>query len=225
MDTEELWGRLEEAVRAFPEIESARPEIGGPGFCLGATSSKKQQRVVVHSHTRDFEAATREILALLRQLGVVDGSFPFSSIQINHNAEVKPHTDRNGGLSIALSFGNFSGGELVVGGKVVGTFKKGVIVDGAVEHYVTAHSGDRYSMILFPYDRIDQLSRDDVKFLKDVGFVLDCETPVFPPRPTGARGSQDIPAVVQGAVVDSSRLATTVNGKPTQAVGSHQGKK
>ena len=82
------------------------------------------------------------------------------------------HRDKNGGKSIALSFGDFEGGTLVIDDIEVDSFQKPVIFDGSIEHYVTPHTGNRWSMVIFLHSKAWALDRDSIALLKRVGFNL-----------------------------------------------------
>ena len=156
----------------LPPIRSGRPELQGEGFCLGVTSSKKTGGVVFHSHVSDFPEVVAEIIHVLYVLECIPGDFPFSSIQVNHNPAVHPHRDKNGGKSLALSFGSFEGGVLVIDGAAVDSYQNAILFDGAKEHYVTPHSGNRWSMVIFMHAKARALNQFDQQFLKKIGFNL-----------------------------------------------------
>tara|TARA_R110002167_G_scaffold115428_1_gene289804 strand:- start:496 stop:2112 length:1617 start_codon:yes stop_codon:yes gene_type:complete len=83
---------------------------------------------------------------------IVPSYLPFNAIQLNHNYKTKKHIDGNNiGLSLAVAFGDFTGGELVIEG--VGSFQTKdypVIFNGSLrEHYNKPISGDRYSLVYF----------------------------------------------------------------------------
>lgn len=82
---------------------------------------------------------------------IVPDYIPFTAIQVNHNYKTKKHIDGNNiGLSLAVSFGDFTGGELVVGGKEYQTKEYPIIFNGALsEHFNRAIKGDRYSLVYF----------------------------------------------------------------------------
>ena len=76
---------------------------------------------------------------------------PFTAIQVNHNYKTKKHIDGNNiGLSLAVSFGDFTGGELVVKNQAYQTKEHPVIFNGALsEHFNKPIKGDRYSLVFF----------------------------------------------------------------------------
>jgi len=88
---------------------------------------------------------------LIFGMKIVPDYIPFTAIQVNHNYKTKKHIDKNNiGLSLAVSFGDFTGGELVVGKSAYQTKEYPVIFNGALtEHFNKPISGDRYSLIYF----------------------------------------------------------------------------
>jgi len=82
---------------------------------------------------------------------VVPDYIPWTAIQVNHNYKTKKHIDGNNiGLSLAVSFGDFTGGELVVGDKDYQTKLHPVIFNGALqEHFNRPIKGNRYSLVYF----------------------------------------------------------------------------
>ena len=164
---------LESLVAALPAITSQRPELDGTGFCLGITSSKQTSGPVVHSHTTNFEGIVSRMLVILKQVCCIPESFLFSSIQTNHNAIIRPHTDKNGGvISMTVSFGDYEGGEFVLGGRWQSSWHQPIYFDGAEEHFVAPFSGDRWSLVLFPHNKIDYVSQNQKDFLRRIGFQL-----------------------------------------------------
>jgi hypothetical protein len=82
---------------------------------------------------------------------IVPDYIPFTAIQVNHNYKTKKHIDGNNiGLSLAVSFGDFTGGELVIGTNAYQTKEHPVIFNGALtEHFNKPIKGDRYSLVFF----------------------------------------------------------------------------
>ena len=65
----------------------------------------------------ELEGSVKRIIEILIHVCGIHLSFIFSSIQVNRSALIKPHRDRNASVeSLTVSFGNFTGGELVVSG-------------------------------------------------------------------------------------------------------------
>lgn len=82
---------------------------------------------------------------------VVPNFIPWTAIQVNHNYKTKKHIDGNNiGLSLAVSFGDFTGGELVIENKTYQTKLHPLIFNGALaEHYNKPIKGNRYSLVYF----------------------------------------------------------------------------
>jgi hypothetical protein len=120
----------------------------------------------------DHPDLVTELIDTLKQLGCIPEAFVFSSIQVNHNPIVKKHVDKNGGMSIALSFGSFTGGILMVDDKPVDIVRNEIIFDGSIEHWVTPHEGDRWSLVIFFHNKANTLSSEQQLILRKVGFNL-----------------------------------------------------
>jgi hypothetical protein len=104
-----------------------------------------------------------ELYKVLVLLGkkIVPSYIPWTAIQVNHNYKTKKHIDGNNiGLSLSVSFGDFTGGELVVGNTDYQTKLHPVIFNGALsEHFNRPISGNRYSLVYFisaPADATDE---------------------------------------------------------------------
>lgn len=92
-----------------------------------------------------------ELYQKVKEYGEQVCPFPFQSIHINHNVTCPPHKDTsNQQLSLIVSFGRYTGGELVIEGEVHNTFENPVIFNGAEkEHWNLPHDGDKYSLVFF----------------------------------------------------------------------------
>lgn len=94
-----------------------------------------------------------ELFRVLVQLGalIVPPFIPFTAIQVNHNYQTTKHIDGNNiGLSLSVSFGDFTGGELVVAGQPFQTRYSPIIFNGALnEHFNHPITGQRYSLVYF----------------------------------------------------------------------------
>ena len=94
-----------------------------------------------------------ELYQVLVQFGkmAIPPYIPWTAIQVNHNYQTNPHVDGNNiGLSYSVSFGDFTGGELVVEGEPFQTRYSPIIFNGSLnEHYNKPISGDRYSLVYF----------------------------------------------------------------------------
>ena len=88
----------------------------------------------------------------INRIGKLICPFEFRSIQVNHNLICPPHRDKgNRGMSLLVSFGDYSGCNIVVNDIVYDARHRPVIFDGALhEHYNTNDLvGDKYSLVFF----------------------------------------------------------------------------
>ena len=79
-------------------------------------------------------------------------NFAFTSIYLNHNVICPPHKDENNkGMSLIVSFGEYTGGSLVIEGKEVTTFKTPIVFNGSLqEHWNNPDlEGNKYSLVFF----------------------------------------------------------------------------
>lgn len=91
-----------------------------------------------------------EIYEELKQIGN-HFNFSFKSIQVNKNLVCPPHRDKkNVGESLLVSFGVYTGGEIIVNDIEYNAFEKPIIFNGALlEHYNKEIVGTKYSLVFF----------------------------------------------------------------------------
>ena len=167
------------------DLSSSRPGVGGPSpvktQSVGLINTRLASR---GSHISSFtweSAATstwlRYLLALAQSVGLVG----FSAIQLNDGFPALPHQDKgNVGLSFAISFGNYSGGDLCIklGEEETAKFRtdaEGVLFDGACTHWVDPFGGRRASAVFFEASRAIDAVPCDVRALCSLGFPWDTE--------------------------------------------------
>ena len=68
---------------------------------------------------------------------------------------------KNGGMSVAIAFGDYKGGHLMVEDEIVDIFQCARLIDGPKEHYVTPHVGNRWSLIIFFHHKATVLPTED----------------------------------------------------------------
>jgi len=124
--------------RGFPRHRS---------MTLGITKARFSGKVGLSFYSRKYP----ELYEQLKAYGESICPFPFQSIHINHNVTCPPHKDTsNQTQSLIVSFGNYTGGELVIEGEVVNPFENPIVFNGAEkEHWNLPHQGDKYSLVFF----------------------------------------------------------------------------
>ena len=124
--------------RGFPRHQS---------MTLGETKARFSGKVGLSYYSRKYP----ELYQALKEYGESICSFPFKSIHVNCNVICPPHKDSNNqSKSCIVSFGEFTGGELVVEGEVFSTFMNPIEFNGAEkEHWNLPHVGDKYSLVFF----------------------------------------------------------------------------
>lgn len=98
-----------------------------------------------------FSIRYPEIYEELLRIGKEVCPFPFTSIQVNKNCQCPPHKDKgNKGLSCLVSFGEYTGGLIVIEGIEHNAYENPICFDGAkLEHWNTPHEGNKYSVVFF----------------------------------------------------------------------------
>ena len=92
-----------------------------------------------------------EIYEEINRIGKLIVPFEYKSIQVNHNLQCPPHKDRgNKSRSILVSFGEYTGGEIVVEGVEYNAYHTPIEFDGKkMEHWNKPIEGNKYSLVFF----------------------------------------------------------------------------
>jgi hypothetical protein len=92
-----------------------------------------------------------DIYKVIMNLGKEIVPFKFNSVQVNRNLECPPHRDRrNVGDSLLVSFGEYTGGEIVVEGRKFNAFHQPIVFNGSeLEHWNMPIHGDKFSLVFF----------------------------------------------------------------------------
>ena len=83
---------------------------------------------------------------------IVPEEIPFTNISINRNYEMKPHIEKlNFGYCLSLSFGDFTGGELIIDDVAYKNKYAPILFNRALnEHYdKPIKGGDKYTVLYF----------------------------------------------------------------------------
>jgi hypothetical protein len=147
----------------------------GSSAVFGLTSvrriEKGENRIRISAFTKKYPNIAKEIFRIGKQIC----PFPFKSVYVNHNVKTPKHRDTgNTDLAMIVSFGEYSGGLLMVDGKPADTYLRPVIFNGAeCEHYNTGEiKGNKYSLVFYnnlkgskgdvadPHNTIKEMARD-----------------------------------------------------------------
>ena len=118
------------------------------GAVYGMTKERVSKKVGLSYMSRKFPIIYKELL----RIGNDICPFEFNSIQVNRNLVCPKHIDKsNVGKSLLVSFGNYEGCNIVIGGVEYDAFHRPVIFDGAkIEHWNTPlETGIKYSLVFF----------------------------------------------------------------------------
>jgi hypothetical protein len=104
----------------------------------------------------DLSAFTKKhpaIYAELKRIGnTINPNYEFSSVYVNHNVTCPKHVDSNNvGKSILVSFGDYTGSNIVINDVKYNAYLQPILFNGALlEHYNTPDlNGDKYSLVFF----------------------------------------------------------------------------
>jgi len=122
---------------------------------------------------------------LLQQVGnQLPSDFEYTSVFLNHNVVCGPHKDKNNvGKSILLSFGEYSGCNIVIDGDEYDANRQPVLFNGALlEHYNTDNLvGNKYSIVFFKGNYDVSASNEVVEIEVDETEVDETEPEVIEP--------------------------------------------
>ena len=130
-------------------INDARKNSGVGRTQVFGYGNRRQLGFGEYANNRDYPELYKALVVFGSK--VVPSYIPWTAIQVNHNYKTKKHIDGNNtGLSLAVSFGDFTGGELVIEDKEYQTRLHPVIFNGALkEHFNRPIKGNRYSLVYF----------------------------------------------------------------------------
>ena len=147
-----LWGELLTILDGLHLHPSTRASVKGLSVCAGMVLARGSSKPIITRWTRRYAKAVRRLNALLPQLPGWPPSFRWSALQLARDTVVEEHEDaNNAGPSIAVSVGNFRGGDLVVADVPHSSHDKVCEFDGRIHHYVSKHVGHRASLIAFTH--------------------------------------------------------------------------
>lgn len=118
------------------------------GAVYGITKGRVNRKVGLSYKSIKFPMIYEE----LQRIGKEICLFEFNSIQVNCNLVCPKHIDKsNVGKSLLVSFGNYEGCNIVIGGVEYDAFHRPIIFDGGkIEHWNTPlESGIKYSLVFF----------------------------------------------------------------------------
>jgi len=114
----------------------------------GITRARFQGTIGPSRASRKYPEIHDEIMRLGREIC----PFGFTSVQLNNNTVCPPHYDsKNAGSSLLVSFGDYTGCNIVIEGTVYDARHKPIIFNGSErEHWNTDNlSGNKYSLVYY----------------------------------------------------------------------------
>lgn len=121
--------------------------VGHRAMTMGFVKKRFLQKVELSSPSLKYPELYEKII----HLGILM-NFEFTSVHVNHNVVCPKHyDDRNVGVSLIISFGDYTGCDLYIAGDKVNTYRTPVIFDGSkLEHWNSDDLvGNRYSLVYY----------------------------------------------------------------------------
>lgn len=127
-----------QARLGFPEHRSAVFGMIKPRY-----KSEKQLSLYSRKHPDIYEE--------LKRIGKLICPFEFLTIQVNKDCQCPPHKDKNNqSRSVLVSFGDYTGGEILIEGVAYNAYHTPIEFDGKeLLHWNNPHVGTKYSIIFF----------------------------------------------------------------------------
>lgn len=117
------------------------------GAVFGIVRERFSSKIRESLDTRDYPLIWEE----LKRIGNIICPFQWETIYINKNLVCPPHKDKgNKGLSLLISFGEYTGGLIVIENKERNAYHTPTIFDGkTMEHWNTEFTGTKYSLVFY----------------------------------------------------------------------------
>lgn len=147
-DFNHLYNLLEERNLRMRIVKNNR--VGFPvhrGAVFGIIRERFSGKVCPSLDTRTYPIIWEE----LKRIGNIICPFKWETVYINKNLVCPPHKDKgNKGLSLLISFGNYTNGFIVIEGKEYNAYHTPTIFDGkTMEHWNTEFIGTKYSLVFY----------------------------------------------------------------------------
>lgn len=148
----ELYKELQKITIPYKQGKSSRHEFPKHrATTFGITRARYSGKVGPSWATLKWPHIWEEIQKVGQHL-----NFEFTSVQVNHNVCCPSHKDTNNvGDSLLISFGEYTGGEIVIDGETKNAYHNPIIFNGyELEHYNLPHEGNKYSLVFFNTEKI-----------------------------------------------------------------------
>jgi len=123
---------------------------------FGMTKSRYSGKIGVSAPSKKWSAIYEE----LKRVGNIICPFAFTSIHLNNNVVCPIHKDEsNVGKSILISFGDYTGGNIVIEEKMYDAYLQPILFNGSLlNHWNTDDLvGNKYSLVFYisPYTSVE----------------------------------------------------------------------
>lgn len=147
---DELYGMISKIKLYTKKEGSNNNRLGFPthrGCLFGMVKAKYKGIIELSYYSRKYP----DIHDAIMKVGKTICPFEFTQVQVNHNLVCPPHKDKaNKTNSMIVSFGEYTGGLLVIEGVEHNTYHAPLQFDGVHNtHWNTPLIGNKYSLIFF----------------------------------------------------------------------------
>jgi hypothetical protein len=117
------------------------------GAVFGLVKPRYQSQTQLSRPSRLYPKIYEEI----NRIGKLIVPFEYKTIQVNHNLVCPKHKDKNNQTrAVLVSFGEYTGGEIVIEGEKYNAYHTPIEFDGSkLEHWNEPIEGNKYSLIFF----------------------------------------------------------------------------
>ena len=147
---DKLYEMLEKITLYKKKKDARTNRLGFPehrGCVWGIIKPRFKSKPELSLYSRKYPEIHEEIFRIGNRIC----PFEFKTVQLNKNCRCPPHKDKaNQSRSILVSFGKYSGGELIIEGEVFNAYHNPIEFDGVNKlHWNLEHTGTKYSLIYF----------------------------------------------------------------------------
>jgi hypothetical protein len=147
----ELLNQIKIPYKADGNKKNSNGRLGFPkyrGAVFGTVRGRYSGKIDLSAMSKKFPEIYEEIIRIGKEIV----PFEFETIQLNHNLTCPKHKDKNNITpSVLVSFGEYTGGNIVVEGEIYDAKNTPIIFNGSLlEHWNTPDlEGNKYSLVFF----------------------------------------------------------------------------
>jgi hypothetical protein len=153
---EKIYELLNKIIFPYKTNDNNNGRLGFPryrGAVFGIAKRRFSNKIDLSQMSKKYPEIYEEIMRIGKEIC----PFEFETIQLNHNLTCPKHKDKNNiSPSVLVSFGDYTGGYIVVEGEIYDAKNTPIIFNGALlEHWNTPDlEGNKYSLVYFKRNNI-----------------------------------------------------------------------